>query len=273
MPHAHVSRPTLRRALAQAFVLSLIPLGTAFAQANQSLPYVRITHDGTEIKPLRGTSDVRMRAPQGTVLEVIYIEGDRYVHRDSNWYWVLLPRDPWATRPAGWVRGNAVEHVPPPAAAPAPLATISVVPQVKEARLEPRNEPRTMAVTEAAPVEEVLAADPIVHSDVILNFQFGRSELTEEAKRKLASAIVIPKPNARLSVALEGHADWIGPEAYNEQLGLDRAESVRRYLAEQLRIPTGQISVTSYGESSPAAPNTTREGRAHNRRVVIRGGA
>ena len=277
MPHAQVSprRSSFRRAFTQAFVLSLIPLGTAFAQANQSLPFVRVTHDSTEIRPLRQTNDVRMTAPKGIVLEVIYIEGDRYKHRDSNWYWVLLPSDPWATRPAGWVRGDDVEHVPPPAPAlaAAPKATLSEVPQLQQARNEAPTEARRMAVTEAAPVEEVLAAEPIVHADVVLNFQFGRSELTEEAKRKLASAIVIPKPNARLSVALEGHADWIGAEAYNEQLGLDRAESVRRYLAEQLRIPAGQISVTSYGENSPAAPNTTREGRAHNRRVVIKGGA
>jgi outer membrane protein OmpA-like peptidoglycan-associated protein len=277
MPHAQVSprRSSFRRAFTQAFVLSLIPLGTAFAQSNQSLPFVRVTHEATEIRPLRQTNDVRMTAPKGIVLEVIYIEGDRYKHRNSNWYWVLLPSDPWATRPAGWIRGDDVEHVPPPAPvlAAAPKATLSEVPQLKQARNEAPTEARTMAVTETAPVEEVLVAEPIVHTDVVLNFQFGRSELTEEAKRKLASAIVIPKPNARLSVALEGHADWIGPEAYNEQLGLDRAESVRRYLAEQLRIPAGQISVTSYGENSPAAPNTTREGRAHNRRVVIKGGA
>ena len=81
-----------------------------------------------------------------------------------------------------------------------------------------------MAVPEAAPVEDVAVTESVIVSDVVLNFQFGRSELTEEAKRKLASAIVTPKPNARLSVALEGHADWTGPEAYNEQLGLDRAE-------------------------------------------------
>ena len=76
-----------------------------------------------------------------------------------------------------------------------------------------------------------------------------------------------------MSVALEGYADWIGSEAYNERLGLDRAESVRRYLADQLRIPAAQISVVSYGENNPAAPNTTREGRARNRRVVIKVGA
>jgi outer membrane protein OmpA-like peptidoglycan-associated protein len=109
---------------------------------------------------------------------------------------------------------------------------------------------------------------------VVLNFQFGRSELTEEAKDKLATAISIPKANTRLmSIALEGHADWIGPEGYNERLGLARAESVRRYMAEQLQIPADQISVVSYGETSPSAPNTTREGRAHNRRVVIKVGA
>ena len=279
MPHAHVSpRRSFRRAFTQAFVLSLLPLGSAFAQANQSLPFVRVTHDETEIKALRGTSEMRMRAPKGTVLEVIHIEGDRYKHRDSNWYWVLLPRDPWATRPAGWIRGDAIEHVLPPepagpALAAAPKTVPSDVPPVKEARTETRTEPRRAAAPERAPVEDVPAAEPVIFSDVVLNFQFGRSELTEEAKRKLASAVTMPKPNARLSIALEGHADWTGPEAYNAQLGLDRAETVRRYLAELLRIPAGQISVVSYGENSPSAPNTTREGRAHNRRVVIKGGA
>jgi outer membrane protein OmpA-like peptidoglycan-associated protein len=274
MPYAHVSsRRSLRRAFTQAFVLSLIPLGTAFAQSPQPYPFVRVTHEGTEIKPLRGTNDVHMRAPRGTVLEVIHIEGDRYKHRNSNWYWVLLPSDPWATRPAGWIRGDDVELVPPPATAAAPKATLSEVPQVKQALNEAPNDARAMAVPEATPVDEVVVAERVIVSDVVLNFQFGKSELTEEAKRKLASAITVPKPNARLSVAIEGHADWIGTEAYNEQLGLDRAESVRRYLAEQLRIPAGQISVVSYGENSPAAPNTTRAGRAQNRRVVIKGGA
>ena len=275
MPHAHVSpRRSFRRALTQAFVLSLLPLGSAFAQSYQPYPYVRVTRDETDIKPLRATSDVKMRAPKGTVLEVIHIEGDRYRHRDSNWYWVLLPRDPWATRPAGWIRGDAIEHIPPPepaapALAAAPKSAPGEVPQVNQARNEAPNEPRSMA----APVEDLSVAEPVIFSDVVLNFQFGRSELTEEAKRKLASAVTMPKPNARLSVALEGHADWTGPEAYNEQLGLDRAEAVRRYLAELLRIPAGQISVVSYGENSPAAPNTTRAGRAQNRRVVIKGGA
>ena len=271
-PHAHVTarRSSLRRALLPAVVVSLLPLGTAFAQA---LPYVRVTHDKSEIKSLRQVDDVKMTAPQGVVLEVIYIEGDRYVHRNSNWYWVLLPKDPWATRPAGWIRGDAVELVPPPALAESASgpATGLAAATVKDRKSE------IVAASDAMPVRETPVERPVARvtiSDVVLNFQFGRSELTDEAKSKLASAVTLPPAQARsTSVSLEGHADWIGTEGFNERLGMARAEAVRRYLAEQLQIPADQISVVSYGESSPSAPNTTREGRALNRRVVIKVGA
>lgn len=261
MPHAHVSsRPSpLRRALMQALVLSLLPMGTAFAQ---SYPFVRVTRDRTEIPSLRGTGEVRMTAPKGTVLEVIQIEGDRYRHRDSNWYWVLLPSDKVGTRSAGWIRGDDVEHIAPP---PEPAATADA--RVTEV---PRGK---TAVPEPARAAEVREARPFI-ADVVLNFGFNKSELTEEAKRKLASAVAMPQATAQgVSIALEGHADWTGPETYNERLGLARAETVRRYLAEQFRIPVERIRVVSYGESNPAASNTTREGRAQNRRVVIKVGA
>ena len=274
LPQTHVSPRmfSLRRPLTLALLLGLVPLGTAFAQANQALPFVRVTRDKTEISSLRATRDVRMTAPKGAVLEVIYIEGDRYQHLDSNWYWVLLPRDPWATRPAGWIAAtpsSTLRRRPPGRRRSRATST-------RHRREAAGSETRNASRIEEAPVRATVEDTPVsqqVYSDVVLNFQFGRSELTEEAKRKLADAMVLPKPSARLSVALEGHADWVGTEGYNERLGLDRAEAVRRYLADQLRIPAGQISVVSYGENSPAAPNTTREGRAHNRRVVIKVGA
>ncbi len=236
------------------------------------MPYVRVTHDKSEIKSLRQADDVKMTAPQGVVLEVIYIEGDRYLHKDSNWYWVLLPKDPWATRPAGWIRGDAVELVQSLRAdsASAPAASLAAGP-VRDRKSE------IVAASDAMPLKEGPVERPVARpaiSDVVLNFQFGRSELTDEAKSKLASAVTMPPAQARsTSVALEGYADWIGTEGYNERLGLARAEAVRRYLAEHLQIPTDQISVVSYGESNPSAPNTTREGRALNRRVVIKVGA
>jgi outer membrane protein OmpA-like peptidoglycan-associated protein len=44
---------------------------------------------------------------------------------------------------------------------------------------------------------------------------------------------------------------------------------VRKYIVEQLHVPEGQINVTSLGETRPAAPTDTKDGRAENRRVVV----
>jgi outer membrane protein OmpA-like peptidoglycan-associated protein len=63
----------------------------------------------------------------------------------------------------------------------------------------------------------------------------------------------------------------VGSPAYNQRLGLERAEAVKRYLYEQHSVPLHKINVISYGEEKPAAAdNKTRENRAMNRRVVIK---
>ena len=51
---------------------------------------------------------------------------------------------------------------------------------------------------------------------------------------------------------------------------MERAEAVKRYLYEQHQIPLHKMNVISYGEEKPVAPNKTRDGRAQNRRVVIK---
>ena len=48
------------------------------------------------------------------------------------------------------------------------------------------------------------------------------------------------------------------------------AESVKRYLYETHQVPLHKINVISYGEEKPIAPNNTKDGRAQNRRVVIK---
>jgi outer membrane protein OmpA-like peptidoglycan-associated protein len=45
---------------------------------------------------------------------------------------------------------------------------------------------------------------------------------------------------------------------------------VKRYLYEQHQVPLHKMNVISYGEERPVAPNTTKAGRAQNRRVVIK---
>jgi peptidoglycan-associated lipoprotein len=71
-------------------------------------------------------------------------------------------------------------------------------------------------------------------------------------------------------IEIEGHTDNVGTAAYNEHLGRERADVVKRYLYEQHQVPLHKINVISYGEEKPVAPNKTREGRGQNRRVVVR---
>jgi outer membrane protein OmpA-like peptidoglycan-associated protein len=275
MPHAHATARSFSfgPALAQALVLSLIPLVAAVAQSRpkpyQPYPtYVRVTRDNFDISAWRLKPLVRMTAAKGTVFEVFHIEGDREQHRPTNWYWVTLPQDAAGTKAAGWIRGDAVEVVPAPQGpASATTASAAGAAPVRDSG------PGTMAVAEPGRVSVAAPVARPVVSDVILHFKFDKSDLTAEARNTLASAMALPNAVAQgMVVALEGYADSTGSEPYNEKLGLARAETVRQYLAEQLRIPANKISVVSYGESTPAAPNTTAKGRAHNRRVVIKVG-
>jgi len=71
-------------------------------------------------------------------------------------------------------------------------------------------------------------------------------------------------------IEIEGHTDNVGAVQYNQELGLERAEAVKRYLYEAHQVPLHKMNVISYGEEKPVAPNNTKKGRAQNRRVVIK---
>jgi outer membrane protein OmpA-like peptidoglycan-associated protein len=102
-------------------------------------------------------------------------------------------------------------------------------------------------------------------------FRFGAAELPDEAKSAIDQMVDRLKgQKSAVWIEIEGHTDSVGPREYNERLGLERAETVKRYLYEQHQIPLHKINVISYGEDKPVAPNDTRDGRAQNRRVVIK---
>jgi outer membrane protein OmpA-like peptidoglycan-associated protein len=103
------------------------------------------------------------------------------------------------------------------------------------------------------------------------NFTFGSTTLPDEAKASLDQMVAQLKADPkRVFIEIEGHTDNVGQAQYNAQLGLDRAEMVKRYLYAQHQVPLHLINVISYGEDKPVAPNNTRTGRAQNRRVVVR---
>ena len=103
------------------------------------------------------------------------------------------------------------------------------------------------------------------------NFQFGKTDLPEEAKSQIDQLIAkLTQDPKNVFIEIEGHTDNVGPAALNEKLGLERAESVKRYLYEKHQIPLHKMNVISYGLTKPVADNKTKDGRAQNRRVVIR---
>ena len=103
------------------------------------------------------------------------------------------------------------------------------------------------------------------------NFAFGKTMLPDDAKAKLDQMITRIKADPKGAFfEIEGHTDNVGDKMYNEKLGMERAEVVKRYLYEQHQIPLHKMNVISYGEDKPVAPNKDRAGRAQNRRVVIK---
>jgi len=103
------------------------------------------------------------------------------------------------------------------------------------------------------------------------NFKFAKIDLPAEAKAKLDQLVASLKADPKGAYfEIEGHTDNVGDPKTNERIGLERAESVKRYLYEQHQIPLFKINVISYGEAKPIAPNKTKDGRAQNRRVVIK---
>ena len=103
------------------------------------------------------------------------------------------------------------------------------------------------------------------------NFKFGKTVLPDEAKQKIDEMVAQLKQDPKnIYLEIEGHTDNVGAAKTNEVIGLQRAESVKKYLYDQYQIPLHKMNVISYGEDKPIAPNKTKDGRAQNRAVVIR---
>lgn len=106
---------------------------------------------------------------------------------------------------------------------------------------------------------------------ISVNFRNRSAVLTPDAKRMI-DEVAAEAQNARgYLIEVTGFAYESRHKAANQQLSQQRAEAVVRYLVENHNIPLRRI-VTPYGmgAANPVADNTTRDGRAENRRAEIR---
>lgn len=102
----------------------------------------------------------------------------------------------------------------------------------------------------------------------LVTFEDDSDRLEATGFATLNEAIETLRMNPDLRIEVAGHTDSRGSDAYNLDLSRRRAETVRRYLVDH--SVTNVLTVRGYGESEPAADNDTADGRARNRRVILR---
>src|SRR5690554_5133901 len=129
-------------------------------------------------------------------------------------------------------------------------------------------------VEEPAPVvsapmqEETVAAEAeTVRVELEVLFDFDKANVKDGSYSDIENLAEFMKQYPELSTTVEGHTDSTGPEAYNQQLSERRANAVRQVLVEQYGVESERVNSVGYGESRPIADNSTKEGRALNRRV------
>ena len=130
------------------------------------------------------------------------------------------------------------------------------------------------AMTKAQEAEKA-AKGKLIYTVTLSNdkvrFPVNKAEISDEAKAMIDEAVSpLVKENRGVWFEIEGHTDPTGDAAYNLRLGEERAMAVRDYIAKKHGIALNRLNVISYGEEKPVADNKDREGRAQNRRVVIR---
>jgi OOP family OmpA-OmpF porin len=102
-----------------------------------------------------------------------------------------------------------------------------------------------------------------------VHFHTASAELTDSAKKILLPiAVAHHKDHAGVSLVISGHTDSVGSDAFNQGLSERRAASVRAFMIRH-GCDGNKLSTKGYGESKPVADNSTSEGRAKNRRVVL----
>lgn len=100
-------------------------------------------------------------------------------------------------------------------------------------------------------------------------FATGKSAIQPESAPTLKQIGEALKAHPDLRIRIEGHTDNVGQSAANQQLSEARALAVKNRLSKDFGIDAARLESAGLGDTSPAAPNDTPEGRANNRRVEV----
>ncbi|HYE01510.1 MAG TPA: OmpA family protein [Alphaproteobacteria bacterium] len=114
----------------------------------------------------------------------------------------------------------------------------------------------------------VLAAAPQPPVAFRLNFVFEGTELTPESQAQLPTILQLIGGRPAPEVAIIGHTDTVGEGAFNYELGLKRAETVRGVVIAA-GVQPDMIEIGSHGEGNPLVPTPDETAEPRNRRVEV----
>ena len=103
-----------------------------------------------------------------------------------------------------------------------------------------------------------------------VNFDTGKFALTNEAKSDLCAAATQAEGMKNAMLLVVGYTDSTGSDEVNQRLSERRATNVVNHLQQRCGWkPYRMLTPTGMAEADPLADNTTREGKAQNRRVAV----
>jgi outer membrane protein OmpA-like peptidoglycan-associated protein len=100
-------------------------------------------------------------------------------------------------------------------------------------------------------------------------FDSGKSTLRAESNKELSELLEYMNLKKSLVIEIAGHTDNVGAADANQKLSEDRANAVRQYLIKK-GIDPERVRAKGYGDTQPAADNSTPQGRQKNRRTEVR---
>lgn len=142
---------------------------------------------------------------------------------------------------------------------------LSNIKVTKYTQKEKKPSPKKLGVK----IEELNSEIKLTMSEKIL-FDYNKFILKSDAIKVLNVVGNFIKIKDYKKILVIGYTDNIGSDAYNLKLSLQRAQSVADYLIYCSKINPSKIEIKGMGEKDPIADNNTPEGRAKNRRVVIK---
>jgi OOP family OmpA-OmpF porin len=139
---------------------------------------------------------------------------------------------------------------------PAPVVAEAPAPE-PVAEVAPPPEPRWKSIVTEKPISIDGA-----------NFAFDSAKLLPGADERLNQVLQAANDYPEISLQVDGHTDSTGARAYNQGLSERRAASVKQWLVDH-GVSADRISTAGYADTKPIADNSTRQGRAANRRVEV----